>query len=109
MEALPVDPGEQAAHEPRYVEHLRVPDLSVGTYVVPAGAADPQLPHAEDELYVVQRGSGRLAGPDGTVDLAPGAAVFVPAGEPHRFVEVTEDLVVLVVFVPAEGTRAAGP
>jgi quercetin dioxygenase-like cupin family protein len=28
--------------------------------------------------------------------------VFVPAGEVHRFVDVTEELEVLVVFVPAE-------
>ena len=39
-----------------YLEFLRVPDLSVGLYRLAAGAADPQLPHSEDEVYyVVQR------------------------------------------------------
>jgi quercetin dioxygenase-like cupin family protein len=30
--------------------------------------------------------------------------VFVPADEAHRFVDVTEELEVLVVFVPAESS-----
>jgi len=31
--------------------------------------------------------------------------IFVPAGEEHRFDEVTEDLTLLVVFGPAYGSR----
>jgi len=33
--------------------------------------------------------------------------LFVPARVEHRFHSITEDLVVLVVFAPAEGSRAA--
>ncbi|OZV81762.1 cupin [Micromonospora echinospora] len=91
-----------------YVEHLRVPHLSLGTYVIPVGAPDLQRPHTEDEIYVVLRGRGRLRTPDEAVDVGPGSVVFVPAGEEHRFVDVTEELTVLVVFGPAEGTAAAG-
>ena len=40
-----------------YVEHLSVPDLSVGTYSIPAGGVDDQTPHTEDEIYVVTAGS----------------------------------------------------
>jgi oxalate decarboxylase/phosphoglucose isomerase-like protein (cupin superfamily) len=36
------------------------------------------------------------------VPVGPGSVVFVPADEAHRFVDVTEELEVLVVFVPAE-------
>jgi len=32
--------------------------------------------------------------------VAPGDVLFVPAGEPHTFHEVTEDLALLVIFVP---------
>lgn len=32
-----------------YVEHLQVPALSVGTYSIPVGSVDDQVPHAEDE------------------------------------------------------------
>lgn len=35
------------------MEHLRVPDLSVGTYRISAGGVDGQRPHTEDEIYVV--------------------------------------------------------
>lgn len=91
-----------------WVEHLRVPDLSVGTYCIPAGGLDDQSPHAEDEIYVVTAGRARIVTPDGAAEVGPGSVIFVPAGEEHRFVEVTEDLALLVVFGPAYGSRAPG-
>ena len=90
-----------------YVEQLRVPDLSVGLYRIPAGGVDPQSPHTEDEVYVVLAGRATLVGDDtGSVPVGPGSVLFVPAGEGHRFVDITEDLVTVVVFGPAERTRA---
>ncbi|MEV0130605.1 cupin domain-containing protein [Dactylosporangium sp. NPDC050688] len=89
-----------------WVEQLRVPDLSVGTYCIPAGGVDDQSPHTEDEIYVVTSGRARIVTPDGSADVAPGSVVFVPAGEEHRFVDVTEDLTLLVVFGPAYGSRS---
>jgi mannose-6-phosphate isomerase-like protein (cupin superfamily) len=88
-----------------WVEHLRVPDLSVGTYSIPAGGLDDQSPHTEDEIYVVSAGRARIVTPDGTAEVGPGSVIFVPAGEEHRFDEVTEDLALLVVFGPAYGSR----
>jgi mannose-6-phosphate isomerase-like protein (cupin superfamily) len=81
-----------------YVEQLRVPDLSVGTYSIPAGGLDDQPPHTEDEIYVVTAGRARLVTDSGTVEVGPGDVIYVPAGEEHRFVEVTDDLALLVVF-----------
>jgi quercetin dioxygenase-like cupin family protein len=95
------------AGEPNaYLEHLRVPDLSVGTYCIPAGGLDDQTPHTEDEIYVVTAGRARVVTPAGSADVAPGDVVFVPAGEDHRFVDIAEDLTLLVVFGPAYGSRA---
>ncbi|GGO32533.1 cupin domain-containing protein [Micromonospora parathelypteridis] len=91
-----------------WVEHLRVPDLSVGTYCIPAGGLDEQSPHTEDEIYVVTAGRARIVTPDGAAEVGPGSVIFVPAGEEHRFDEVTEDLALLVVFGPAYGSRAPG-
>ncbi|TNH26591.1 cupin domain-containing protein [Micromonospora orduensis] len=91
-----------------WVEHLRVPGLSVGTYCIPAGGPDDQSPHTEDEIYVVTAGRARIVTPDGAAEVGPGSVIFVPAGEEHRFVEVTEDLALLVVFGPAYGSRAPG-
>ncbi len=91
----------------RYVEQLRVDDLSVGTYSIPAGGHDGQRPHTEDEIYVVTAGRARLVADSGEVAVGPGDVLFVPAGEGHRFVDVAEELTLLVVFAPAEGARAA--
>jgi len=96
------------APRPRYAEQLRSEDLSVGRYIIPVGALDPQQPHTEDEVYIVHSGRARLVTPDGAVDVATGSVVFVPAQEMHRFEDITEELVVTVVFGPAEGTRATG-
>jgi mannose-6-phosphate isomerase-like protein (cupin superfamily) len=89
-----------------YVERLRRPDLSVGTYSIPAGAADAQQPHGEDEVYVVASGAATLWTPTRSVSAPTVAVLFVPAGLSHRFVDVTEDFATVVVFGPAEGTRA---
>jgi quercetin dioxygenase-like cupin family protein len=87
-------------------EHLEVPDLSCGTYSLPAGGTDPQSPHTEDEIYLVTRGTATLWTADGTAQLRVGDVAFVPAGEEHRFVEIVEDFAVVVVFGPAEYSRA---
>ena len=92
-----------------WVEHLRVPDLSVGTYSLPAGGTDPQAPHTEDELYVCTGGQATLWTPTRSVPMGPGDVTFVPAGEEHRFVDITEDFTVLVIFGPAEYTRLSEP
>lgn len=95
-----------AQQEAVYTELLRTPSMSVGTYVIPAGADDPQCPHTEDEVYVILGGRGVVRTEHGDDVAEPGVALFVPAGERHRFVEVTETLSMYVVFAPAEGTRA---
>ena len=43
-----------------YYEFFQAPALSLGLYVLPAGAADPQSPHTEDEVYYVVNGSGMI-------------------------------------------------
>jgi mannose-6-phosphate isomerase-like protein (cupin superfamily) len=88
-----------------WIEQFSVPSLSVGTYCIPAGGEDHQTPHGEDEIYVVTAGRARITTPLATAEVGPGSVVFVPAGEEHRFVDVTEDLALLVVFGPAYGTR----
>jgi mannose-6-phosphate isomerase-like protein (cupin superfamily) len=97
--------GEMRAAEERWREVLRVPDLSLGIYRLARGEDDPQTPHAEDEIYYVMSGRGvlRVEGRDHA--LGPGDAAFLPARAEHRFRDVTEDLTLLVVFAPAEGTR----
>ncbi len=89
-----------------WIEHLRVTDLSVGTYSIPAGGTDDQVPHSEDEIYVVTAGRAVLAAGGESAEVGPGSVVYVAAGEQHRFTGITEDLSLLVLFAPAEYNRA---
>ena len=98
-----------AGQDPNHwVEHLSVADLSVGTYSIPAGGVDDQVPHTEDEIYVITAGRAVLQAGGDSAPVGPGSVVFVAAGEEHRFTGVTEDLAAVVVFAPAEGSRSTG-
>lgn len=85
-----------------YREFLRVPAMSAGLYVLPAGAADPQGPHHEDEMYYVLRGRARFRAGDEDEEISTGSVLFVAAEVEHRFYEIAEELAVLVFFAPAE-------
>jgi quercetin dioxygenase-like cupin family protein len=85
-----------------YSEFLRVPAMSVGLYVLPAGATDPQRPHHEDEMYYVVRGKARFKAGDQDQVISAGSVLFVAAEVEHRFYDITDELAVLVFFAPAE-------
>jgi mannose-6-phosphate isomerase-like protein (cupin superfamily) len=96
-------PGTGAATH--WIEHLRASDLSVGTYSIRRGGLDDQMPHTEDEIYVVTTGRAMFEAGQDRVAVGPGSVIYVPAGEVHSFSDVTEDLAVVVLFAPAEGAR----
>jgi mannose-6-phosphate isomerase-like protein (cupin superfamily) len=98
----------RAATAGSYLEFLRVPDMTGGLYVLDAGAVDRQQPHSEDEVYVVLSGRAKLAMGDDDVAVTAGSIAFVAAGIPHRFHDIEARLSVLVVFAPAEYSRASG-
>jgi mannose-6-phosphate isomerase-like protein (cupin superfamily) len=85
-----------------YREFLRVPAMSAGLYVLPAGAADPQRPHHEDEMYYVLHGKARFAAGDADREISAGSVLFVAAAVEHRFYDIAEELAMLVFFAPAE-------
>jgi mannose-6-phosphate isomerase-like protein (cupin superfamily) len=102
---LPRAVEEMRAEGERWREVFRVPDLSLGVYRLARGEADPQTPHAEDEIYYVLAGRAVLRVGSRDHPLGPGEVAFVPARAEHRFHDVAEDLTLLVLFAPAEGTR----
>ncbi len=85
-----------------YLEFLKVPDLSLGLYVLPAGGTDPQSPHTEDEVYYVVSGRARIRVGNEDRDVQPGSIVYVARNMEHRFHSIEEDLRILVFFAPAE-------
>lgn len=88
-----------------YLEFVRSAELSGGLYALPAGGVDGQSPHTEDEVYVVLRGKARIVVGSEDAPVGPGSVVFVRAGVDHRFRDIEEDLSVIVVFAPPEGSR----
>lgn len=96
--------GSDGTH---WIEQLRVLELSVGTYSIPAGGVDGQQPHTEGEIYVVTAGRATFEASGDRVAVGAGSVLYVPAGEVHKFTDITEDLAMVVIFAPAEGSRGA--
>ena len=90
-----------------YLEFLRVPALSLGLYVLPAGGVDPQQPHSEAEVYYVISGRGMMRVQDEDRPVEAGSIIFVGAQVEHRFHSISEELEILVFFAPAEGSQAS--
>ena len=83
-----------------YRQFLDVPALSLGLFAAPPGHVDTQEPHEQDEVYVVVAGTAVLDVDGERTPMGPGSVAYVPARVPHRFVDIAEDLRVVVVFVP---------
>jgi mannose-6-phosphate isomerase-like protein (cupin superfamily) len=81
-----------------YLEFLRVPALSSGIFGLVAGAEDSQTAHDEDEVYFVLRGRAQLDLDGEKTELGPGSILYIPADTNHRFVNIEEDLSLLVFF-----------
>lgn len=94
--------ARQASSATPYHEFLRVPALSCGLYVLPAGGTDGQSPHNEDEMYYVVEGRSRFVADGVESDVQAGTVLFVKAGIEHRFFDIAEELRILVFFAPAE-------
>jgi len=107
MQAYEIDELMQLSRQSgeAWLEFLRVPTLSMGFYVLPAGGDDAQQPHTEDEVYYVVRGIGQIQVDGNDRAVRAGSIVYVGAHAEHHFHSITEALSVLVFFAPAEYTN----
>jgi mannose-6-phosphate isomerase-like protein (cupin superfamily) len=94
--------SQQKASNNLYLEFLKVPDLSMGLYVLPTGGLDPQSPHTEDEVYYILSGRAKIEVADEDRDVMAGSIVYVAKNVEHRFHSIEEELTLLVFFAPAE-------
>ncbi len=99
---LPQLISQRAATNKLYLEFLKVPDLSMGVYILPAGGTDPQSPHTEDEVYYVVSGKAQIQVADENRAVQAGSIVYVAKNVEHRFHSIEEELTVIVFFAPAE-------
>jgi mannose-6-phosphate isomerase-like protein (cupin superfamily) len=89
---------------PRFATLFEHGSLSVEIYA-PRGE-DLQQPHSRDEVYIVMQGSGEFINDDARRPFGQGDFLFAPAGDKHRFVNFTDDLVVWVIFYGPYGGEA---
>lgn len=94
--------SQRANSNKLYLEFLKVPDLSVGLYVLPAGGTDPQSPHTENEVYYVVSGRAQITVAEESRDVQAGSIVYVEKNVAHHFHSIEEELTILVFFAPAE-------
>ncbi len=90
--------SQRADSNKLYLEFLKVPDLSMGLYVLPAGGTDPQSPHTEDEVYYVVSGHAKIKVADEDRDVQAGSIVYVAKNVEHKFHSIEEELTVIVFF-----------
>jgi mannose-6-phosphate isomerase-like protein (cupin superfamily) len=93
---LPLPATERWPEGVRFVEAFAKAGLEIELYA-PRGV-DTQTPHARDEIYIVVQGSATLdiAGVEHT--CTRGDALLVPAGIPHRFMNISKDFATWAIF-----------
>ncbi len=91
---------QQAESGLPYLQFMNEGTMSLGLYVLAAGSTDTQSPHEEDEIYYVVSGRGAIDVAGERQPVRPGSIVFVAKEVEHRFVDIEEDLSLLVFFAP---------
>lgn len=102
-QAFSIDAVKQQhdAVDRQYIPFLDTSSLDAGMYYLAAGVADQQGPHGEDEVYIIINGKAQLQAGGQTFNARPGKIFFVKANVGHRFINIENDLEVLVLFSAA--------
>ena len=87
---------DPASGQERYTQRFESGDVTLGLYS--PRDVDRQQPHDKDEFYFVISGHGLFVHGEQRTQFGPGDALFVPAGETHRFEDFGDDLSAWVVF-----------
>ncbi len=95
---------QQAESGKAYLQFINEGTMSLGLYVLAAGSTDTQSPHVEDEIYYVVSGRASVVVAGERRPVVAGSIVFVAKEVEHRFVDIEEDLSLLVFFAPEHQT-----
>ena len=93
---LPSDPAAKRVNYP-----LLHGSMKAGIYA-PQGE-DRQVPHEQDELYIVAAGTGEFVKAGDRRPFAAGDLIFVEAGTEHRFENFSADFCTWVIFWGRQG------
>jgi mannose-6-phosphate isomerase-like protein (cupin superfamily) len=64
---------------------------------------DPQMPHKQDEIYVIVSGNAIFFRNGERASCTAGDVLFVPAQMEHRFEDFSDDFATWVIFYGIEG------
>ena len=64
---------------------------------------DNQIPHKQDEIYVIATGSGNFNRNGEIIKFRQGDVFFVPAGMEHKFENFSNDFATWVIFYGVGG------
>ena len=106
FDALEAEHGERGNP---YLRFLDAPSMSMGLYILKAGAQDGQSPHRLDEVYYIVEGKAVLTAGEYEIPVSAGSIVYVKADISHKFHSIEEDLKVLVVFPTHTPNTALAP
>lgn len=95
LEELYQQAEEKGGSYLRFIDNDR---LSSGIYQLKKGDVDRQQPHEWDEIYYILEGRATLKVENESYEAKPGSILFVRAKIDHTFVDIEEDLKVLVFF-----------
>ena len=111
LAALPQAAGTDYPHGTPFVRALAHGSMSVELFAPGTSGLgkDIQQPHAQDELYVVQRGRSDFVLEELSHSVGPGDVLFVPAGARHRFENFSADFVTWVIFYGPQGGEKPCP
>lgn len=109
LQALPLPPGGDYPLGTPFVQAMAHGSMRVELFAPGTSGLgqDIQQPHAQDELYVVQRGHSAFRLREERLDVRARDVLFVPAGTPHRFEDFSQDFVTWVVFYGPQGGEPA--
>ncbi len=73
-------------------------NVLAGIYSLKAGSEDGQPAHDTDEVYYVVSGKAKFTADGQTEEVTAGSILFVKAEVDHRFVDIEEDITLVVFF-----------
>lgn len=107
MARLPGAPDAVWPEGVPFADAMRHGTMSVEIFA-PRGT-DRQSPHEQDELYIVAAGQAGFDHKGEVTQAVTGDVLFVPAGDPHFFFDMSADFATWVIFWgPRGGERAGG-
>ncbi|ERG94449.1 cupin domain-containing protein [Haloquadratum walsbyi] len=104
-----IEVAEQAAEleeeSEESVESIRTDSFSLEVMRFEPGDEDPLHAHAEEEIYHVTSGAGKINVEGDVSPVSQGDVIHLEPGTDHQFLEFEDELVMSVLYAPAKGSN----